>query len=101
LRQQPFQQPTAILQQGGPQGLLDPFGGPWRSLRQPLLEQFQEGFGFPVALGVDFLEFFLASAARSRRVWFTVTSTNSSARAWNWACPARAACTVATSAAGT
>jgi hypothetical protein len=78
LSQQAFQQSAAILQQRGAQGLLDPLGGNGLALLQPLGKEFQECFGFAVALGLDLVEFFLRSAA-SDRVWATVRVTNCSA----------------------
>src|SRR5712692_5865899 len=81
LRQQVFQQPAAIFEQGGAQGRFDPFGANRLPSLQPLLEELQEGFGFLVAFGLEFLEFFLPSLASDARVLATVRSTNSSASA--------------------
>ena len=78
LRQQVFQEPPPILQQGRPQGLLDPLGGHRLAPLLPLREEFQERFGFAVALGLDRVEFFLRSSA-AWRVWLTVRVTNCSA----------------------
>lgn len=79
LRQQMFQEPPPIFQQGRAQGLFDPFGGDRLAAVQPPLEQVQEGFGFAVALGLDVVEFFLRSVAASWRIWATVRVTNGSA----------------------
>ena len=80
LGQQAFQQLAAIRQQGGAQSTFDPLGGQRLALCQSLLKQFQEGFGFPVTVGLDVRAFFFMSAAASARVRATVSSTNSSAR---------------------
>jgi hypothetical protein len=65
LGQQPFQQTPSILQQGSAQGAFNPLGWHGLALLQPLLKEPQEAFGFPVAFGLDLLEFFLRSS------WFS------------------------------
>jgi hypothetical protein len=65
-RQQILQQAPPVLQERRAQGRFDPFGGKLRPLLEPLRKDFQEGFGFLVALGLDSLKFFLRSASDAR-----------------------------------
>lgn len=58
LGQQMFQQSAPVFQQGGPQRGFEPLSGDPFPLLKTLPEELQEGFGFPVAFGLDLVEFF-------------------------------------------
>ena len=61
LGQQIFQQSPPVFQQGGAERVFKPLGGHGLALLKALPEEPQERFGFPVAFGLNLLEFFLHS----------------------------------------